>query len=76
MPRTFVLLNRGEWPPPPQDLEGAVQTHFRINTPDYIYNRSLTSKDPPLDGTGNSTQYSAVTFMGKESKKEWIHVYV
>ena len=25
---------------------------------------------------GNSTQYSVMTYMGKESKKEWIHVYV
>ena len=26
--------------------------------------------------TGNSTQYSVVTYMGKESEKEWIYVYV
>ena len=36
--------------------------------------QQVTSKNP-LDGTGDSTQYSVVTFMGKESKKEWIHVY-
>ena len=24
--------------------------------------------------TGNSTQYSIMTFMGKESKKEWIYL--
>ena len=29
-----------------------------------------------LYSTGNSTQYSVVTYMGKESKKEWIYVYV
>ena len=30
----------------------------------------------PLYGTGNSTQYSAMTYMTKESKKEWIYIYV
>ena len=29
-----------------------------------------------LYSTGNSTQYSVMAYMGKESKKEWIHVYV
>ena len=28
-----------------------------------------------LYSTGNSTQYSVMTYMGKESKKEWIYVY-
>ena len=27
-----------------------------------------------LHSTGNSTQYSAITNMGKESKKEWMYV--
>ena len=26
--------------------------------------------------TGKSIQYSAMAYMEKESKKEWIHVYV
>ena len=26
--------------------------------------------------TENSTQYSVMIYMGKESKKEWMHVYV
>ena len=26
--------------------------------------------------TGNSTQYSVMTYIGKESKKAWIYVYV
>ena len=29
-----------------------------------------------LYSTGNSTQYSVITDMGKESEKEWIYVYV
>ena len=26
--------------------------------------------------TGNSTQYSVMTYIRKESEKEWVHVYV
>ena len=29
-----------------------------------------------LYSTGNSTQYSVMSYMGKESKTEWIYVYV
>ena len=29
-----------------------------------------------LYSTGNATQYSVITYMGKESGKEWIYVYV
>ena len=29
-----------------------------------------------LNDTGNSTQYSVIIYMGKESEKEWMHVYV
>ena len=29
-----------------------------------------------MHSTGNSIQYSVMTYMGKESKKEWIYVYV
>ena len=29
-----------------------------------------------LYSTGNSTQYSVMTYMGKESGKEWIYVYI
>ena len=25
---------------------------------------------------GNSTQYSVITYMGKESEEEWIYVYI
>ena len=29
-----------------------------------------------LYSTGNSTQFSIMAYTGKESKKEWIYVYV
>ena len=35
-----------------------------------IENKDLLSR------TGNSTQYSVMTSMGKESKKEYIYVYM
>ena len=35
--------------------------------------KQITNKDM-LYSTGNSTQYSVVADMGKESKKEWRHV--
>ena len=35
----------------------------------------ITNKDL-LCSTGNSTQYSVITYIRKESKKEWIYVYV
>ena len=37
--------------------------------------KQITNKDL-LYNTGNSTQYSVMAYMGKESKKEWIYVYV
>ena len=36
---------------------------------------SQSNKDL-LYSTANSTQYSVMTYMGKESKNEWIYVYV
>ena len=35
----------------------------------------MTNKDL-LYSTGNSTKWPVITFMEKESKKEWIYVYV
>ena len=40
-----------------------------------LYIKQITNKDL-LYSTGNSTKYSVMTYMGKESKREWIYVYV
>ena len=40
-----------------------------------LYLTWRTNKDL-LDSTGNSAQYSGMTYMGRESKKEWICVCV
>ena len=38
-----------------------------------LYIKQITNKDL-LCRTGNSTQYSVMTYMGKESKKEWRYI--
>ena len=40
-----------------------------------IYVKLITNKDL-MYSTWNPTQYSVMTYMGNESKKEWIHVYL
>ena len=40
-----------------------------------LYIKYIANKDL-LYSTGNSTQYSVMAYMGKESKKEWMYVYV
>ena len=45
----------------------------------YIYTllyRKLITNEDLLYSAGNSTQYSVMTYKGKESKNEWIYVYV
>ena len=38
-----------------------------------LYIKQTTNKDL-LYSTGNSSQYSVMTYMGKEVKKEWMYV--
>ena len=45
-----------------------------INTYTLPYVKQIINKDL-LYSTRNSTQYSVITYMGKESEKEWIYVY-
>ena len=40
-----------------------------------LYIKQITNKNL-MYSTGNSTQYSVMAYMGKESKKEWINVCV
>ena len=51
--------------------------NWEIGTDIYtlLYIKEITNKDL-LYSTGNSTQYSVMVYMGKESKKEWIYMYV
>ena len=40
-----------------------------------LYIKQITNKDLPYS-TGNPIQYSVITYMGKESAKQWVYVYV
>ena len=51
-----------------------INEEFGINIYTLLYIKWIISKD--LYSTGNSTQYSGLTFMRKESEEEWIYVYV
>ena len=41
----------------------------------FFIHSSVTNKDL-LYKIGSSTQYPVITYVGKESEKEWIHIYV
>ena len=55
--------------------EGGVNQETGINTYTLPYIKQIANKDL-VYSTGNSTQYSVITYMGKESEKEQIYVHV
>ena len=55
--------------------EGGINWEIGIDIYILLYIKQITKKDL-LYSTGNSSQYSVITYMGKESKIEWIYVYV
>ena len=60
----------------PWGKAGAGEINWDIGIDKYtLYIKQIINKDL-LYSTRNSTQYSVMTQMGKESKKEWIYVYV
>ena len=60
-----------------QGVRGGARINWEIGTDIYtlLYIKQITNKDL-VYSTGKSTQYSVMAYMGKESKKEWIYVYV
>ena len=54
---------------------GGINWEIGIDIYTLLYIKWITNKDL-LYSIGNSTQYSVMTYMGKEPKKEWIHIYV
>ena len=48
---------------------------FGIKIYTLLYIKQITNKDL-LYNTGNYTQYLVVTYNGKESKKEYIYIYI
>jgi len=55
--------------------KGGINREIEIDRYTPLYVKQITNKDL-LYSTGNSSQYSAMTYMGKESEKEWLYVYV
>ena len=55
------------------DLMAAWETEIDIYT--LLYVKQITNKDL-LYSTGNSSQYSVMIHMRKESKKKWIYYFV
>ena len=54
---------------------GGVNQKMGIDIYTLLYTKQITNKDL-LYSTGNSTQYSVMTSMEKEFKKEWICAHV
>ena len=54
---------------------GGINWEIGTDTYTLVHIKSITNKDL-LYSTGNSTQYSVMGYIGKESNKEWIYVYV
>ena len=54
---------------------GGINWEIGIDICTLLYTKQITNKNL-LYSTGNSTQYSVMTYMGIESKKEWIYVHV
>ena len=51
-----------------------INQELGINTDTLLYTANQTIKKDRLHSTGNSTQYSVITHMGKECEKELIYV--
>ena len=54
--------------------KGAKQDEPKETHTKTLYIKQIINKDL-LYSTGNSTQYSEITYMGKEFEKEWIYRY-
>ena len=63
-----LMVTGGMW-------QGGIHRKTGIDTYTLLHIKQVTNKDL-LYSTGNATQYSVMAYMGKESKKEWIYVYV
>ena len=68
MQKTNLWLPRGKG-------QGEINWETGIDIYTILYIKQITNKNL-VYSTGNSTQYSVMTYMGIESKKEWIYGYV
>ena len=54
-------------------LRGGIKWDLGINIYTLLYVKQIINKDV-LDSTGNSTPYSLITYMAKESEKKRVYV--
>ena len=66
-------LKTNLWLPKGKGWRGGINQEFGINIYTPLYIKQIINKDL-LYSPGNSTQYSVIIYMGKESEKEWIYV--
>ena len=57
------------------EMGGGIKWEIGMDIYTLLYIKYITNKDL-LYSTGNSTQYSVMDYMEKESRKEWLYVYV
>ena len=57
------------------EMGGGINWEIGIDIYTLLYIEQIPNKNLPYS-TGNPTQYSVMTYMGIESKQEWIHAYV
>ena len=62
------MVRRGEG-------KGGINWETEVDKYTLLYIKQITNKDL-LYSTENTSQYSLMAYMGKESKKDWIYVYV
>ena len=63
------------WLPKEKGVGGGINQEFGISRYKLLYIKQINN-NVLLYSTRNSTQYSVMTYMGKESKTEWLYVYV
>ena len=66
---TKLTVNKGEMQGG-MDKLGGCNWHIHTTTYKIVGNKDL------LYSTGKFTQYCVITYMGKESEKEWVYVHV
>ena len=63
------------WKPKGKMWKGGINEGARTDIDTQLYIRQASNKDLPY-GTGQSTQYCLITYMGEEAEKEWIYIYI
>ena len=55
------------------ERRGRINQELGMNVYTVLYTRQISSKDLQYS-KGNSTQYSVIIYVRKESEKEWVHI--